>query len=342
MKKLIFSLFVVLAFTACNEATVKSEKQEKPLTKTEIIVRGEAQGTTYTVKYIAEEYNGIKEEFDALLKAIDLSMSTYVPNSLITKLNNGDSITMDAPFKKMYQLSQELSEATGSAFNPTIGPLIKAWGFDYSDPEKMDTATVQALLSSCGFDNFEVEGDLIWKKNEKARINFNAIAQGYSVDLMADLLDQKGVLNYYVELGGELKVKGKNKRDEAWIIGIDSPDGENLERKLVDRIQLKDAAMATSGNYRKFYEVEGERFSHTLDPLTGFPAKNKILSATVIAKDAGVADAMATAFMVMGMEKAKQYLKAHKELEAYFIYVGEGNSFNSYITEGLKEQIVKD
>ncbi|MBL4708338.1 MAG: FAD:protein FMN transferase [Flavobacteriales bacterium] len=334
MKKILF-VGITAILISCQTPAVKESVSE-------VIVQGEAQGTTYTIKYIAEEYNGIKEEVDSLLQAVDQSMSTYLPSSDISRLNEGDTIEMDQLFQEVYIMSQKVNLATEGAFDPTIGPLIKAWGFDYANPQKMDSLLVRELLANSGFAQFEQLEHKLWRKNDQARINFNAVAQGYSVDIMAQLLDQKGIQQYYVELGGELKVKGKNKYGDWWIIGIDQPEGENLERKLAQRVSLKNSAMATSGNYRKFYEIDGKRYSHTLNPKTGYPAENNLLSATVITSDCGMADALATSFMVMGGEKSIAYLKQHPEIKAHLILAKEDGTYESFTTENMKANLLED
>ena len=335
MKRTIIALAVTL-FASCG---TNPEKQKT--SKTEIVVKGEAQGTTYTIKYLAEEYDGLKLQIDSLLKALDMSMSTYVPNSTISKLNNGDTVITDPMFNAVLNLSRRVNETTNGAFDPTIGPLIKAWGFDFSGPEKMDSSKIKRLLAAKGFNNFQHKSNTIWKVDSLARINFNAVAQGYSVDLMAELLNKKDIENYYVELGGELIVKGLNKFGDLWIIGIDSPKGENLERVLSQRVSLDNKAMVTSGNYRKFYEIDGMKYSHTINPTNGYPAKNNLLSVTIITKDAGTADALATAFMVMGLEKTKEYLDLNRDIGAHLIYSKNGK-FETFTTEDVKKMFVKD
>lgn len=343
MKNPVFFILIAFVFAACDQKPMKSaDNISSEHTKTEIIIRGEAQGTTYTIKYLEEEYSGIKQEIDSVLALIDQSMSTYIPNSTISQLNNGDTVEIDQHFQNVYNLSLTISESTEGAFNPTIGPLIKAWGFDYSDPQRMDSSTVNELLGVCGFDQFELQANTLWKKNEQARINFNAVAQGYSVDVMAEIMDLHQIENYYVELGGELVVKGNNKYGDPWIIGIDLPDGENLERKLANRISLESGGMATSGNYRKFYEMNGERYSHTLNPSIGYPAKNNLLSATVICDNSGKADALATAFMVLGLEKTIIYLEQHPTVDALLIYAEKENGFGTYMTKGVESKLLKE
>ncbi len=302
-------------------------------------VQGEAQGTTYTIKYIGEERDGIKRVMDSLLISFDQSLSTYVPTSLVSIFNESDSVIIDHNFRSVFLLSNLIYQETEGAFDPSIGPLIKSWGFDYANPQRMDSSLVDSLLRFCGMEQFHLTDSLLTKDHVNARLNFNAIAQGYAVDLMAERIEKFGIADYYVELGGELKVKGKNKRGEWWMIGIDRPEGDNLERKLGARISLENKAMATSGNYRKYYEVDGKRYSHTLNPQTGFPAENNLLSATVIASDCGSADAYATAFMVMGKEKSIAYLKKHPALSAYLISSGVDGEFETYFTPDLKAVI---
>ncbi|MDA9312512.1 FAD:protein FMN transferase [Vicingaceae bacterium] len=341
MKNLIILILQISLFS-CTNASGK-EKEVANSASTEIVIKGEAQGTTYTVKYLAEDYEeGLKERFDQLLNEIDLSMSTYVPNSKISRLNNGDTIELDDLFLSVYKLSFNVNIETKGAFDPTIGPLIIAWGFDFANPQKMDSAIVNSLLESSGFDQFVVKGKQMYRTNDAARINFNAVAQGYSVDVMAQMLDKMNIENYYIELGGELKVKGKNKFGDWWVIGIDRPDGKNLERNLAQRISLENSAMATSGNYRNFYEMDGKRYSHTLNPKTGYPAENSLLSATVITNDCGTADALATAFMVMGKGKIISYLEQHPNTKAYLIFSSKDGEFETYVTPNLKQYLLNN
>lgn len=343
MRTLSVCLLILLLAGCQNNSEKNATKKEA---STELIIRGEAQGTSYTIKIIDEEReevaNAIKKEMDSLLNAIDQSMSTYLPNSDISRLNNGDTVQLDRMFREVYALSQKIHVETGGTFDPTLGPLIKAWGFDYAEPEKMDTSLVKELLEHIGFQHFEINDTAGWKTDEASRINFNAVAQGYSVDLMTQILDKRAIQNYYVELGGELKVKGKNKFGDWWIIGIDSPQGENLERVLNERISLKNAAMATSGNYRKYYEVDGKKYSHTINPVTGYPAENSLLSATVVVEDCGTADALATAFMVMGVETAKDFLVGHASIQAHLIYTDDSGNFKTFTTADLKKEVIKD
>jgi len=304
----------------------------------ERVVNGEAQGTTYTVKYISQEKHQLKPKLDSLLEEIDQSMSTWVPQSTISLLNNGDSIEIEQSFKEVFLLAKEIHRETGGAFDPGIGALIEAWGFDYKNPQKMDSSKVDSLLRLSALELFTLSGNTMHKRYPGAKLNFNAIAQGYAVDAMAKVLDEAGIVHYYVELGGEVLTKGKNSQAEWWRIGIDKPSGENLERKLSAIVSLKNSAMVTSGNYRKYLEIDGQRYSHSLNPKTGYPVKHNLLSTTILAPTAAEADAYATACMVMGLEKAKSFLEKNEQLEGVLIYDVEGE-LKTFATAGIAEQM---
>jgi thiamine biosynthesis lipoprotein len=314
----------------------QSKEEEKHVE--ELIIQGQAQGTSYTVKYIGEKYPELPYRLDSLLESIDHSLSTYDTTSIITVLNAGDTVAYDQKLWQMIEYSQMLTEETNGAFDPTIGPLIRAWGWDLTKAESMDSAKVDSLLNLKGFNKLEFNPKFSFWNQSGSVLNFNAIAQGYSVDLMAELLEEYGIERYYVELGGELKVKGLNADSTAWRIGIDRPQEGNSERALIAIIELKDAAMATSGNYRKYYEVDGNRYSHTIDPATGYPVQHKLLSATVISEDCYRADALATAFMVMGKENAISLLERSTDL-AYLIYTTDSGEYGFYISPELETEL---
>lgn len=327
MRIIIFCLLFV--FIACSP------------NKKEIVVQGEAQGTTYTVKYIStEDIPGIKERIDSLLAAFDLSLSTYKPNSIISKLNRGEQVKIDHTFKTVWVTSLAIQKRTMGAFDPSIGPIAKAWGFDFENPRFLDSTETSRLMAHCGLNLFRIENNQMIKLDSLAYLNFNAIAQGYAVDLMANILIAEEIHNYYVELGGELVVSGKNKNGDWWRIGIDKPIPENYERELSHIVSLENRAMATSGNYRKFYEYEGKRYPHTINPITGFPVQHQLLSATVFANSCMEADAFATALMVMGTENAKVWLSENPEIDAVLISAKENNSdFETFFTEDIKERL---
>lgn len=327
-KNLIFLVTFFLLLTACTNKEV-------------IKIEGNAQGTTYHISYIAPDNKNYKRDIDSILKIIDLSMSTWIPNSIISKINDNDkNISVDNYFAEVFKKSIEVSEKTNGYFDITIAPLVNFWGFGATPKKTIDKSKIDSLIQLVNYKMLKLEGNKIIKQNRKIQIDFNAIAQGYSVDLLASYLESKGINNYLVELGGELKTKGR-KGDENWKIGIDTPDEKpTAENPLKAIIILDNKALATSGNYRKFYEENGQKFSHIINPKTGYPARQNLLSATVIANDCITADAYATAFMVMGLEQSKVFLEKNKELklEVYFIYNDKG-IWKTYISEGLKKSL---
>ena len=331
MMKSIFPMLVTAVFfTACNT-------NHNNLIK----IEGNAQGTTYHISYFSADNINYKKAIDSLLKDIDTSMSTWVPVSIISRINKNDSsVLVDQYFMDVFNKSMEVSEKTGGLFDVTVGPLVNAWGFGFTKKVNVDSAMIDSLLHFVGYKMVRLQGRKLIKAKPQIMLDFNAIAQGYSVDVLSSYLENKGINNYLVELGGEVKAKGK-KDKEDWKVGIDKPDEKaTVERKLEAVISLNNKALATSGNYRKFYEEAGQKFSHIIDPRTGYPAKQNLLSATVIADDCTTSDAYATAFMVMGLERAKQFLQDNKNLnlEVYFIY-DENGSWKTYASESLKKWI---
>lgn len=331
MKKNLSAILIGLAFiSACQ-----SKKNNL------ITINGEAQGTTWHISYLSEDTINHKEDIDSILKGIDLSLSTYVPASIISRINNNEpGISVDSYFIDVFNKSVEVSGKTGGLFDITVGPLVNAWGFGFSKKSNLDSTRIDSILQLVNYKMLKLDGNRLIKQKKEIQLDFNAIAQGYTVDVLASYLDKSGIDNYLVELGGELIAKGK-KNTESWKVGIDQPtQNTSSERKLEAIIELNNRALCTSGNYRKFYEEDGKRYSHILDPRTGYPARQNILSATVIANDAMTADAYATAFMVMGLERSNQFLEENTDLnlEVFFIY-DENNSWKTYTSESLKNRI---
>lgn len=306
-----------------------------------IIIEGKAQGTTWHVSYVSEDGLNHKQAIDSILKDIDLSLSTYVPESIISRVNNNEpGILVDSYFTDVFNKSLEVSQKTDGLFDVTIGPLVNAWGFDFSKKTSMDSKRIDSIIQFVDYKMLKLIGNKLIKEKQEIKLDFNAIAQGYSVDVLALYLEKKGIKNYLVELGGELIAKG-NKNTENWKAGIEQPLENNpAERKLEAIIELNNKALCTSGNYRNFYVENGNRYAHILDPRNGFPAKQNILSASVLADDAMTADAYATAFMVMGLDRSKQFLEENKDLnlEVFFIY-DENNTWKTYTSENLKSKI---
>lgn len=327
MKTYHFITIIILFFFSCS-------KQQQT-----IELAGNAQGTTYKIIYIDDDYNNYQTSVDSIFKVIDKSMSLWDSTSLISKINSGDTtVEVDIHFATVFRKAEEISEKTDGAFDITVGPLVQAWGFGLSKATEMDSAKVDSLRAFVNYKNVKLEDGKILKTNPAIKIDFNAIAQGYTVDVIGEFLENKKIKNYLIELGGELKAKGTKADGKNWRVGIDKPiDNSNEQtRELQIIIELKNKSLATSGNYRKFYERDGQKYSHTIDPATGYSVNHNLLSATVIADDCMTADAYATALMVMGPEKAQKFLSLRNDLEGYLIYDQSGN-MTEWLSPGFKK-----
>jgi len=237
----------------------------------------------------------------------------------------------------------EISRETQGAFDITIAPLANAWGFGFKKGTFPDSVMIDSLLQITGYDKVKLENEKIIKQDPRIMLSCSAVAKGYSVDVVARLLDRKGIKNYMIDIGGEVVVKGFNPKNDRWRIGINKPidDSLSVKQDIQTVLKVTDLGMATSGNYRNFYYKDGKKYAHTIDPRTGYPVQHNILSATVIAEDCMTADALATSFMVMGLEEAEAFCKAHPKIDAYFIYSGEKGKFETYYTEGMKQYITE-
>lgn len=308
-------------------------------------ISGYAQGTVYNISYEDRPSRNLKPRIEQQLRKFDLSLSTYDSTSIISRVNrNEENVRLDRLFRTVFYKAEEVYHLSGGAFDITIAPIANAWGFGSKDSIRIDSCRIDSLLEFVGMDKIELNGGGIIKKNPSTELNVNAIAQGYSVDIIAEFLERKGIKNYLVEIGGEIKAKGVNKKGNVWTIGIDKPIDNNMipGKNLQARLGLNERSLATSGNYRKFYEKDGVKYVHSLNPKTGYPVLSRLLSATVLADDCMTADAFATAFMVMGLEKSIMFLSNHPELDAYLIYSDEEGNFKTYITPGMKESIISD
>jgi thiamine biosynthesis lipoprotein len=310
-----------------------------------ISVAGLTQGTTYHITYESKNGENLKSSFDSLLADYDLSLSSYNPNSLISRFNRNEPGTRaDQKFRDVFNKSHEVYMKTGGAFDITVAPIINALGFGSSkDTMNVDSAMIDSLLEYVGMDKVRLSGDTLIKENKNIKLDVNGIAQGYSVDLMAKFLDGRKIRNYMVEIGGEVRAKGRNQNNRIWRIGIDKPVEGNMipGSDLETIIRLDNRALATAGNYRKFYERNGIKYVHIINPKTGYPVISKLLSATVVARDCLTADGYDTPMMVMGLEKSIQFLKENPFIEAYLIYADEKGDFKIYITPGLKKYIAE-
>lgn len=299
-----------------------------------MLVEGFAQGTTYHITYLDKNERFFKTEIDSILHDFDLSVSTYNPNSIISKINaNRENVVLDNYFITCFKKAKEVYNNTKGAFDPTVYPLSNAWGFGPGKKEKIEPKKIDSILKFVGFNLIELKGNKIIKKDPRVRLDFNAFAQGYSVDVIADFLKSKKINSYIVEIGGEVYAKGKMTDGSKWNIAIEKPiDNKTAENPALLNINLDGLAIATSGNYRKYSIENGIKYVHHIDPKTGYPAKNNLLSVSVISKKCITSDANATGILVMGLEKAKKFLNKHNELDALLIYSDANGNYQYYET----------
>lgn len=337
MKKILLLPVVYLFFLACND----------PVKKEQLVhLLGTAQGSTYSIKYFDTENKDYQTSVDSIVKKVDESMSTYLPESLISKINQSRRrIKVDTLFKTVFEKSVEIWEKSDSLFDPTVGALVNAWGFGPEGQIALDSLKIDSILQFTGLEKVSInEKSYFVKQDARTQINFNAIAQGYTVDLIAGFLENKNIENYLVELGGEIRAKGKNLSNNFdWLVAIDNPQAAE-NRSFIATLKLKNMSLATSGNYRKFIidTVTGEKYVHTINPKTGYPKKSNVLSASVIAADCMTADGYATVLMAMDLDKSKVLLDSLADtLDAFIIYLDGNNNIKKYITPGFSNYLIE-
>ncbi len=308
-------------------------------------ISGYTQGTTYNITYQDPDSTNYQDRLEELLREFDQSLSTYIPSSIISRMNQGmNDILADNYFRNCFSAAEEVYTITGGAFDITVAPIVNAWGFGFTEKARVDSALIDSLLQFVGMDKVSLEQDRLIKQQEGIMLDMNAIAQGYAVDVLAEFLNSEKIENYLIEIGGEVRTSGQNRFGLDWRIGIDKPiDGLQLPGVEMQAIvQISGKSLATSGNYRRFYEEDGIKYSHTIDPFTGYPVQHGLLSATVVASDCMRADAYATAFMVMGFKKARAFLEEHNNLDAYLIYNDEMGEYKVWYTAGMKKILSED
>lgn len=306
----------------------------------------EVQGTTmgiipYNVKYLDKKKRNFKIQIDSLLKDFNQALSTYIPDSEISTFNLKGKVNFNLPyFYEVLEASNAVHQATGGAFDPTVGPLVDAWGFGDGKFIGPDSTQVDSLLEFVGLDKIDYDMNYASMAIPGVKLNFSAIAKGQAVDVVAEWLASQGMENFMVEIGGEVRAQGKNLDGEFWTIGIEIPD-EQIINGLFDALYLENQGMATSGNYRNFRILEdGRKVAHTIDPLTGYPKMQTLLSATVIAPTCMIADAYATACMVLGKDKSIALIEADPSLQCYLIYANENGEIATYLSSGLKGKTI--
>jgi thiamine biosynthesis lipoprotein len=350
---------LLLLFQSC-------ETQKSKVSPDDFVVKlnGEAQGSTWQIVYYDLEKRNFSQGIDSVLKAVDESISTYLPGSNIDRWNKSDSgVWIDSMFFDVVSLSWRVYRATNGAFDPTVKPLVSYWGFGpelFAHPDNVDKKAIDSLLALVNFDSlyYVMRGYkrsldafhdprlkltfpiFLAKPDPRMQLDFNAVGQGWSVDVVSEYLKSKGIEKYFVEIGGEIRVGYPKPDGSLWRFGIDKPIEDLEQRELEAVINLRNRGLATSGNYRKFYEKDGVKYSHTIDPKTGYPVTHSLLSATVVAGDAGLSDAMATAFMVMGTDSAIHYLENinYTDCSAFLIYTDSGK-YKTWVSKDVENKI---
>jgi thiamine biosynthesis lipoprotein len=327
-------LLIVLLFL--NACSIKKSEYVK--------ISGFAQGTTYNITYENTTQMDYSQDIDSILKAFDKSLSIYDSTSIISRINNNDTTAeIDKWFTEVFNKSAEIDSISGGAFDITVGPVVNAWGFGKGPVMKHYMAYIDSLLQYVGMNKVKLAGRKVIKHNPAVKLDVNALAQGYSVDVVCDFFKSKGIKNFLVEIGGEVRGKGTNAINNFWHIGIDKPSEGNMNpgSDLQAIIEINNKALATSGNYRAFYVEDGVKYAHTIDPKTGFPAKNTLLSATVVCDDCMTADALATTFMVLGVDKGKALLEKLDGIEVYFVFGDQQGNYQVFFSDGMKKMIVE-
>ncbi len=316
----------------CALLISNSCKREQPTAYSKL--QGRAFGTSFMMTYQHEQL--FDREMDSLFNRLNQSLSTYIPDSDISRINGGDStVVVDAYFKEIFEKSERIYRETAGVFDPTIGLLVNAWGFGpQASKENPDSLSIQKLLPKVGFDKVALINSKVYTAEDSMYFDFNAIAKGYALDIAGRFLESQGVQNYLIEIGGEIRTRGTKQDESAWRVGIEEPNFDG-SRSINKSISLKDEAMATSGSYRKFRQdsLTGQKYTHIINTRTGYSIQNTILSVSVhAALDCADVDAYATALMAMSLEKAKQFLTNHQELHAYIIYSDNQGSLQTFNT----------
>ncbi len=335
-KKLMWQL-PFLALLIIGTVLVIQQQRSMPYQKnTDLIF-----GTSYHITYQCD--SDLSRSIKAELMKVDRSLSPFNKQSIITAINQNEEVVPDQMFMDVYQMAMKVSQETDGAFDITVAPLVNAWGFGFKNGIEPAQEQVDSLMEIVGFRKVSFENGKVRKSDPRMMLDCSAIAKGYGCDVVARLLRKRGVQNFMVEIGGEVVTSGLNEKRLPWKIGVTKPtdDSLNVGNELQTILNVTDRAMATSGNYRNFYYKGGKKYAHTIDPKTGYPVQHNILSATVLANDCATADAYATSFMVMGLERAQLILERHPELMAYFIYSDEHGRNAVWFSPSLRDKIAE-
>lgn len=326
-----------LAFLVIGTVIIVSRQQSTPYQHD----RGMVFGTVYHITY--QSSKSLQKDIEAELAKVDASLSPFNERSIITAVNENRDTVVNKMFTDVFTLAMKISNSTDGAFDITVAPLVNAWGFGFKGGAMPSRHQVDSLKALVGYQKVSLADGRVSKTDPRIMLDCSSIAKGYGCDVVAKFLSAKGIDNYMVEIGGEIVTRGISEKRLPWKIGVTKPtdDSLNVNQEIQTIINVTDKAMATSGNYRNFYYKNGRKYAHTIDPSTGYPVQHNILSSTVIADDCATADAYATAFMVMGLDKAKAVLSRHPELMAYFILASDDGTINVWFSPSMKDKIAK-
>ena len=330
MKKSFLVILALLALASCDNQPKK------------IILQGLAQGSYYAITYYDEQGRNFQREVDSIFRAVDRSVNLWVDSSVICKVNRNEEVELDSIFVDNFRIAQEAARLSGGYFDPTISPIVAAWGFSAKTGDSITPQLIDSLKQLVDYRKVRIENGKVVKENPAMQLDFNAIAQGYTSDMIASFLESRGISNYLVDTGGEIMAKGNKPDGKPWIVGIEKPaDNWDSEQVVQTRIALCDKGLVTSGSTRKYMERNGKRYSHCIDPKTGYPVEHQLLSATVLADNSVWADALASICMVMGMERSLETIEAMDGVEAYYIFVNEEGELETFATEGFDALIIE-
>ena len=302
-----------------------------------VVLQGLVQGSYYAVTYYDEQNRNFQREIDSIFHAVDMSVNLWVDSSIISKVNRNEEVTLDSIFIDNFNIAQKAALLSDGYFDPTISPIVAAWGFSYKSGDSLTPQLIDSLRQLVDYRNIRIENGKVVKENPAMTLDFNAIAQGYTSDLIARFLESRGVKIFLVDTGGEIMARGEKPDGKPWIVGIEKP-AENMdsERIVQTRIALRDKGLVTSGSTRKYVERNGKRYSHCINPKTGYPVEHQLLSVTVMAENSVWADALASICMVMGKERSLPLIQGMDGVEAYYIFVNDKNELETFATEGFR------
>jgi thiamine biosynthesis lipoprotein len=343
LKNLFLASLVLLLLNNCKQ------ENSTPVNKSDQLVTlvGKTMGTTYQIKYLEEKRKDYQREIDSILVAINEEVSTYIPSSTISLFNSQEGpldVSSKHHFRYNLDLSKKLNAKTDGFFDPTIGPLVNYWGFGYKGKkalESIDSAKIEQILSIIGMELIDIAESngvyVIQKLKSGVELDFSAVAKGYAVDQVSEFLEEKGIENYLTEIGGENRARGNNQNNTIWTVGINTPKPGSSIDDMIMAMRLENNSLATSGDYRQFYVMDGKMYSHEIDPKTGYPKVSPLISVSVVASDCATSDALATAFIVMGLDRSLELIEKLANTEACFIVADEEMGFKKVFSSGFSQ-----